>query len=107
MQFDQILDPCSDEVLFLLTKNYTPVLNTFACYFDKVAVIGTEYAPHPDSTIQLNQIIFTEALHFGYCNDINTASLELKRDLNVQMLVKVEAKDVCFQRLCPLVLWLS
>lgn len=51
MQFDKKLDPCTDEVLFLLTKNYTLVLNTFACYFDKVAVIGTEYASHPDSTM--------------------------------------------------------
>ena len=101
MQFDKKLDPCTDEVLFLLTKYYTRVLNTFACYFDKVAVIGTEYASHPDSAMQLKQIIFTETFHFGYCNDINAASSELTRDLNIQMLVKIKAEVCGCQRLCP------
>lgn len=101
MQFDKKLDPCTDEVLFLLTKDYAGVLNACACYFDKVAVIGAEHASHPDSTMQLKQIIFSETFHFRHCNDINTAWLELARDLYIQVLVKVETKFCGCQRLCP------
>ncbi len=57
--------------------------------------------------MQLLHITFAEAFQLTYGEDVDATPFQLTRNLNIQVFVKIKAKDVCFQRRYPLNLWLS
>ena len=87
----------------MLAKNNTSVFDTLARNLNKITVVSTENTSHRSRALQLLQVTFTEASDIAYGNHINAAPLQLACYLDIQVLVKIVAKDCGCQPLCPLI----
>ena len=70
----QVLNPSTNKVFFLLTKDDSCVLDALARNLYQITVVCTKHPTHLSCALQLHQIAFAEAKQVTYRFDIYTDS---------------------------------